>query len=117
MNIHFFKRAALLAVAAGFILAVGCNQNVTTPQQQKGSTLTITLTQSPAKETKTNGSVTVTVASSTSIKEAKWQEGDHKTKDVFANGTVISGNSFTVDKNGTYSVAVLDNDGSRNDYD
>ena len=91
MNIHFFKRAALLAVAAGFILAVGCNQNVTTPQQQKGSTLTITLTQSPAKETKTNGAVTVTVASSTSIKEAKWQEGDHKTKDVFANGTVISG--------------------------
>ena len=38
MNIHFFKRAALLTVAAGFILAVGCNQNVTTPQQQKGST-------------------------------------------------------------------------------
>ena len=113
MNIHFFKRAALLTVAAGFILAVGCNQNVTTPQQQKGSTLTITLTQSPAKETKTNGAVTVTVASSTSIKEAKWQEGDHKTKDVFANGTVISGNSFTVDKNGTYSVAVRDNDGRR----
>ena len=111
MNIHFFKRAALLTVAAGFILAVGCNQNVTTPQQQKGSTLTITLTQSPAKETKTNGAVTV--ASSTSIKEAKWQEGDHKTKDVFANGTVISGNSFTVDKNGTYSVAVRDNDGRR----
>ena len=113
MNIHFFKRAALLAVATGFILAVGCNQNVTTPQQQKGSTLTITLTQSPAKETKTNGAVTVTVASSTSIKEAKWKEGDHKTKDVFANGTVINGNIFTVDKNGTYSVAVRDNDGRR----
>ena len=38
MNIHFFKRAALLAVAAGFILAVGCNQNVTTPQSAKDTT-------------------------------------------------------------------------------
>ena len=38
MNIHFFKRAALLAVAAGFILAVGCNQNVTTPQPAKDTT-------------------------------------------------------------------------------
>ena len=38
MNIHFFKRAALLAVAAGFILTVGCNQNVTTPQPTKDTT-------------------------------------------------------------------------------
>jgi lipoprotein len=113
-----YRTTKLLSSLAGMlmltaVMMIGCNPNVTTTQQQKGGTLTITLTQSPAKETKTNGTVTVTVASSTSIKEAKWKEGDHKTKDVFANGTVISGNSFTVDKNGIYSVAVRDNDGRR----
>lgn len=113
-----YRTTKLLSSLAGMlmltaVMMIGCNPNVTTPQQQKGGTLTITLTQSPAKETKTNGTVTVTVASSTSIKEAKWKEGDHKTKDVFANGAVISGNSFTVDKNGIYSVAVQDNDGRR----
>ena len=113
MNIHFFKRAALLAVAAGFILAVGCNPNITTTQQQKGGTLTITLTQNPTKETKTNGSVTVTVASSTSIKEAKWVKGVHSANDIFASGTAVSGNSFPVNENGIYSVAVLDNEGRR----
>ena len=113
MNIHFFKRAALLAVAAGFILAVGCNPNITTTQQQKGGTLTITLTQNPIKETKTNGSVTVTVASSTSIKEAKWVKGVHSANDIFASGTAVSGNSFPVNENGIYSVAVLDNEGRR----
>ena len=113
MNIHFFKRAALLAVAAGFILAVGCNPNITTTQQQKGGTLTITLTQNPRKETKTNGSVTVTVASSTSIKEAKWVKGVHSANDIFASGTAVSGNSFPVNENGIYSVAVLDNEGRR----
>ena len=214
MNIHFFKRAALLAVAAGFILAVGCNQNVTTPQSAKdttppaevtaleatagngkirlnwknpgdedlyqveitvqkadktvvssvcipaekgndgsyivtgldadtaytvtvrtidkalnkskagvsktvttnaaGSVMSITLTQNPRKETKTNGSVTVTVASSTSsIKEAKWVKGVHSVNDIFASGTAVSGNSFPVNENGIYSVAVLDNEGRR----
>lgn len=113
MNIHFFKRAALLAVAAGFILAVGCNPNITTTQQQKGGTLTITLTQNPTKETKTNGSVTVTVASSTSIKDAKWKKGEANAKTVLESGTAISGTSFTVSENGIYSVAVLDNDGRR----
>ena len=213
MNIHFFKRAALLAVAAGFILAVGCNQNVTTPQPTKdttppaevtaleatagngkislswknpgdedlyqveitvqkadktvvssvcipaekgsdgsyivtgldadtaytitvktidkslnkskagvsktvttnaaGSVMIITLTQNPIKETKTNGSVTVTVASSTSIKEAKWVKGVHSANDIFASGTAVSGNSFPVNENGIYSVAVLDNEGRR----
>ena len=213
MNIHFFKRAALLAVAAGFILAVGCNQNVTTPQSAKdttppaevtnfqavsgngkislswknpgdedlyqveitvqkadktvvssvcisaekgndgsyivtgldadtaytvtvrtidkalnkskagvsktvttnaaGSVMSITLTQNPRKETKTNGSVTVTVASSTSIKEAKWVKGVHSANDIFASGTAVSGNSFPVNENGIYSVAVLDNEGRR----
>ena len=213
MNIHFFKRAALLAVAAGFILTVGCNQNVTTPQPAKdttppaevtnfqavsgngkislswknpgdedlyqveitvqkadktvvssvcisaekrndgsyivtgldadtaytvtvrtidkalnkskagvsktvttnaaGSVMSITLTQNPRKETKTNGSVTVTVASSTSIKEAKWVKGVHSANDIFASGTAVSGNSFPVNENGIYSVAVLDNEGRR----
>ena len=213
MNIHFFKRAALLAVAAGFILAVGCNPNVTTPQSAKdttppaevtnfqavsgngkislswknpgdedlyqveitvqkadktvvssvcipaekgsdgsyivtgldadtaytitvktidkslnkskagvsktvttnaaGSVMIITLTQNPIKETKTNGSVTVTVASSTSIKEAKWVKGVHSANDIFASGTAVSGNSFPVNENGIYSVAVLDNEGRR----
>ncbi|EPF29959.1 hypothetical protein HMPREF9195_00674 [Treponema medium ATCC 700293] len=213
MNIHFFKRAALLAVAAGFILAVGCNQNVTPPQPAKdttppaevtaleatagngkislswknsgdedlyqveitvqkadktvvssvcipaekgsdgsyivtgldadtayivtvrtidkalnkskdgisttvttqpvGAVMTITLTQNPRKETKTNGSVTVTVASSTSIKEAKWVKGVHSANDIFASGTAVSGNSFPVNENGIYSVAVLDNEGRR----
>ena len=213
MNIHFFKRAALLAVAAGFILTVGCNQNVTPPQPAKdttppaevtaleatagngkislswknpgdedlyqveitvqkadktvvssvcipaekgnggsyivtgldadtaytvtvrtidkalnkskdgisttattqpvGAVMTITLTQNPTKETKTNGSVTVTVASSTSIKEAKWVKGVHSANDIFASGTAVSGNSFPVNESGIYSVAVLDNEGRR----
>ena len=213
MNIHFFKRAALLAVAAGFILAVGCNQNVTTPQSTKdttppaevtaleatagngkislswknpgdedlyqveitvqkadktvvssvcipaekgsdgsyivtgldadtaytitvktidkslnkskagvsktvttnaaGSVMTIKLTQNPIKETKTNGDVTVTVESSTSINEAKWKKGVHSANDIFASGTAVSGNSFPVNENGIYSVAVLDNEGRR----
>ena len=213
MNIHFFKRAALLAVAAGFILTVGCNPNITTPQPAKdttppaevtaleatagngtislswknpgdedlyqveitvqkadktvvssvcipaekgndgsyivtgldadtaytvtvrtidkalnkskdgisttvttqpvGAVMTITLTQNPTKETKTNGSVTVTVASSTSIKDAKWKKGEANAKTVLESGTAVSGNSFPVNENGIYSVAVLDNEGRR----
>ena len=213
MNIHFFKRAALLAVAAGFILAVGCNQNVTTPQPTKdttppaevtaleatagngkislswknpgdedlyqveitvqkadktvvssvcipaekgsdgsyivtgldadtaytitvktidkslnkskagvsktvttkpvGAVMSITLTQNPEKDSKTNGSVTVTVASSTSIKEAKWKKGAHDAKTVLESGTAITDKRFPVNENGIYSVAVLDNEGRR----
>ena len=213
MNIHFFKRAALLAVAAGFILAVGCNQNVTTPQPTKDTTppaevtaleatagngkislswknpgdedlyqveitvqkadktvvssvcipaekgsdgsyivigldadtaytitvktidkslnkskagvsktvttkpvdavMSITLTQNPEKDSKTNGSVTVTVASSTSIKEAKWKKGAHDAKTVLESGTAITDKRFPVNENGIYSVAVLDNEGRR----
>ena len=75
--------------------------------------MSLTLTQNPAKETKTNGDVTVTVASSTSIKEAKWKKGTASVKDVLESGTAISGSSFTVSENGIYSVAVVDNDGRR----
>ena len=89
----------------------GISTTVTT--QHVGAVMTITLTQNPTKETKTNGSVTVTVASSTSIKEAKWTKGAANAKDVLESGTVISGSSFPVSENGIYSVAVLDNDGRR----
>ncbi|UTD03923.1 DUF4959 domain-containing protein [Treponema socranskii subsp. buccale] len=73
--------------------------------------MVITLTQSPA--TPTNGNVTVTVASSTSVKTAKWAAGIKTVDEVLANGTDITGNSFTVSENGTYTVAVVDNDGRR----
>ena len=76
-----------------------------------GAPMTITLTQSPA--TPTNGSVTITVTSSTSIQSAKWLQGVKTVDEVLANGTVISGGSFTVSDNGTYTVAVVDNDGRR----
>ena len=76
-----------------------------------GAPMTITLTQSPA--TPTNGSVTVTVTSSTSIQSAKWLQGVKTVDEVLANGTAISGGSFTVSDNGTYTVAVVDNDGRR----
>ena len=76
-----------------------------------GAPMTITLTQSPA--TPTNGNVTVTVTSSTSIQSAKWLQGVKTVDEVLANGTAISGGSFTVSDNGTYTVAVVDNDGRR----
>ena len=79
-----------------------------------GVTMSITLSQTPAAETWTKDSVTVTVASNTSINQAKWKKGSgHSAKDVLENGTAITGNSFTVNENGIYSVAVQDNDGRR----
>ena len=78
-----------------------------------GGVMSITLTQSPAKETKTNSSVTVTVASSTSIKDAKWKKGEANAKTVLESGTAITDKRFTVSENSIYSVAVLDNDGRR----
>ena len=76
-----------------------------------GAPMTITLTQSPATPTK--GSVTVTVTSSMSIQSAKWISGVKTVDEVLASGTLISGGSFTVSDNGTYTVAVVDNDGRR----
>ena len=76
-----------------------------------GAPMTITLTQNPA--TPTNGSVTVSVSVSTSIQSAKWISGVKTVGEVLANGTAISGGSFTVSDNGTYTVAVVDNDGRR----
>lgn len=76
-----------------------------------GAPMTITLMQSPAIPT--NGSVTVTLTSSTSIQSAKWISGVKTVDEVLANGTAISGGSFTVSDNGTYTVAVVDNDGRR----
>nr|WP_252722062.1 fibronectin type III domain-containing protein [Treponema socranskii] len=76
-----------------------------------GAPMVITLTQSPA--TPTNGAVTVTVSSSTSVKTAKWAAGIKTVDEVLASGTAISGGSFTVSDNGTYTVAVMDNDGRR----
>ncbi|EPF25673.1 hypothetical protein HMPREF1221_02227 [Treponema socranskii subsp. paredis ATCC 35535] len=73
--------------------------------------MTITLTQSPA--TPTNGSVTVRVTSSTSIQSAKWLQGVKTVDEVLTGGTDITGNSFTVSENGTYTVAVMDTDGRR----
>ena len=74
-------------------------------------TMSITLSQTPAAETWTKDSVTVTVASNTLINQAKWKKGKANTSDVLESGTAITGNSFTVNENGIYSVAVQDNDG------
>ena len=76
-----------------------------------GAPMVVTLTQNPA--TPTNGNVTVSVSSSTSIQSAKWSPGIKTVDEVLANGTLISGGSFTVSDNGTYTVAVMDNDGRR----
>ena len=76
-----------------------------------GAPMTITLSQSPA--TPTNGSVTVSVSVSTSIQSAKWLQGVKTVDEVLASGTAISGGSFTVSDNGTYTVAVMDTDGRR----
>ena len=76
-----------------------------------GAPMTITLSQSPA--TPTNGSVTVSVSVSTSIQSAKWSQGVKTVDEVLTSGTVISGGSFTVSDNGTYTVAVMDTDGRR----
>ena len=76
-----------------------------------GAPMVVTLTQSPSAPT--NGSVTVYVVSSTSIQSAKWISGVKTVDEVLANGTAISGGSFTVSDNGTYTVAVVDNDGRR----
>ena len=76
-----------------------------------GAPMVVTLTQSPA--TSTNGNVTVSVSSSTSVKTAKWAAGIKTVDEVLTGGTLISGGSFTVSDNGTYTVAVMDNDGRR----
>ena len=73
--------------------------------------MVVTLTQSPA--TPTNGAVTVSVSSSTSVKTAKWAAGIKTVDEVLTGGTLISGGSFTVSVNGTYTVAVMDTDGRR----
>ena len=76
-----------------------------------GAPMVITLSQSPATPTK--GSVTITVTSSTSIYSAKWAQGIKPVDEVLTSGTLISGGSFTVSDNGTYTVAVMDTDGRR----
>ena len=76
-----------------------------------GAPMVITLMQSPA--TPTNGAVTVTLTSSTSIQSAKWSPGIKTVDEVLTGGTLISGGSFTLSENGTYTVAVMDNDGRR----
>ena len=76
-----------------------------------GAPMVITLIQSPATPTKED--VTVTVTSSTSVKTAKWLQGVKTVDEVLTGGTDISGGSFTVSENGTYTVAVVDNDGRR----
>ena len=76
-----------------------------------GAPMVVTLTQSPV--TPTNGAVTVSVSSSTSVKTVKWISGVKTVDEVLASGTAISGGSFTVSDNGTYTVAVMDNDGRR----
>lgn len=76
-----------------------------------GAPMVITLIQSPA--TPTNGAVTVTVASSTSIQSAKWSPGIKTVDEVLTGGTLISGGSFTLSDNDTYTVGVVDNDGRR----
>ena len=76
-----------------------------------GAPMVVTLTQSPA--TPTNGAVTVSVSSSTSVKTAKWAAGIKTVDEVLTGGTLISGGSFTVSVNGTYTVAVMDTDGRR----
>ena len=76
-----------------------------------GDPMVVTLTQNPESATKED--VTVRVTSSTSIQSAKWSEGVKTVDDVLANGTAITGNSFTVSGNGTYTVAVVDNVGRR----
>ena len=76
-----------------------------------GAPMVITLSQSPA--TLTNGVVTVSVSVSTSIQSAKWSQGVKTVDEVLTSGTAISGGSFTVSDNGTYTVAVVDNDGRR----
>ena len=78
-----------------------------------GNAMTLTLTQKPEETVWTKDSVTITVKPSTSIQEAKWKKGVCNTKDVLKNGTVITGNSFPVEENGIYSVAVVDKDGRR----
>ena len=73
--------------------------------------MAVTLTQDPANNIKTNKPVTIRVSSNTSIKEAKWIKGSGSAQEVWANGTAITDKSFTVDENGSYSVAVQDNEG------
>lgn len=86
----------------------------TDPVVVKGlSPMNLTLTQDPAKETWTKDKVRITVASSTSIKEAKWMSGVKTAQAVMESGTAVSGTSFEVSENGSYSVAVQDNDGRR----
>ena len=86
----------------------------TEPVVVKGlSPMNLTLTQDPAKETWTKDNVRITVASSTSIKEAKWMSGEKTAQAVMESGTAIDGTSFEVSENGSYSVAVQDNDGRR----
>ena len=86
----------------------------TTVTPKAGEPMTLTLEQNPEKTVWTKDSVTITVKSNTSIKEAKWKEGSgHSAKDVLENGTTITGNSFTVNESGIYSVVVQDNDGRR----
>ena len=78
-----------------------------------GSPMTITLMQTPEKTVWTNDKVSISFTSSTSVKTAKWKKGVHSAKDVLANGTTITGNSFEVSENAKYSVGVQDNEGRR----
>ena len=89
--------------------SAGETQSVKT--KSAGSVMELALTQNPKGKTK--DSVTITVTASNAIEKAKWEKGVHTADEIFASGTPITGNSFAVSENGTYSVVVVDAEGRR----
>ncbi|MGO0062900.1 beta strand repeat-containing protein [Brevibacillus fluminis] len=73
---------------------------------------TIALVASPTQPTNGDVTITATITDNGSIAEQKWASGDQNAAYFAANGTSLTGNTFTVDANGTYTVYAKDDAGN-----
>lgn len=120
-NIYFSKEAD----ADQYINAYKTKKNVTLKKVELNTIKTsakekydkeapsIVLNLSTTKPTKTDVTVNVDVTDNEEVTLIKWAIGT-KPANKFSNvGTTLTDNSFTVSKNGTYTVYALDNDGNK----
>lgn len=74
---------------------------------------TIQLKASTTAPTNKDVTVTVTITDNGKVAVKKWSKGAKKASDFKAKDKKITGNTFTVSDNGTYTVYAIDNEGNK----